>query len=646
MKKSVPTLLLFFLYISFFGNAQNPDPFKTDVKTKQKPWTNLEFYNNPTNFQFAIVSDNTGGMRQGIFEIGVEKLNMMMPEFVLSVGDLIPGYTEDVNQIRTEQDEFDAKVDKLKMPFFYLPGNHDINNPVMQKEWESRYGRRYYQFTYKDVLFIILDSNDDEEYNISEEQTSFALQTLKENQDARWTFVLVHHPVWKYNTGGRFGKIEELLGNRKHTVIAGHEHHYQYIEHKESNYYVLGTTGGGSRLRGNRFGEFDHIVWMTMTDHGPIMANLRLDGILSHDISNEATANMARSMTNNTNLRYMVLTNKGENFEHGTAYLHFKNDAEEVLKIDLSFLHHHQVDILPSKKKVKLLPGKEIVIEISVKANQPIPLDDLGFLQYYWKLSYEGAEYKDFYLDGSANFSISPSVPNDFRPQVPQFTENKEIIFDNPFSLLKQEVKVNGIKANSLSAPSKFTIDKSTDFEIYFKNEKNESTDIAIKSYEKIAFLKGKKNKNAVPGLKFNYYEGEKAGGSQYFENTPVMSGIAHDFDVEDIADNNTNFGIRYQGFIEVPDEGMYYFRCRADGEATLKIHEKLICQDGIDKSKGDAKLPVGPIGAIALSKGLHPVEIDFYAKDGGQIRFYYKMKENTRWNYIELEDLFRTKNK
>ncbi|MCK5208019.1 MAG: metallophosphoesterase, partial [Cyclobacteriaceae bacterium] len=263
-----------FMACSISAFSQDKDQFKSDVETKLKPWTNLEFYNDPSNFQFALVSDNTGSSRQGIFDLAVKKLNMMMPEFVLSVGDLIQGYTEDTSSIKVQWDDFNQKVDKLNMPFFYLPGNHDITNLVMQKEWEKRYGRRYYQFTYKGVLFIILDSNDDDDHNLTEAQTSFALNALKENPDARWTFVLMHHPIWKYDTGGRFEKIEEALSNRKHTVIAGHEHHYQYIERNESNYYVLATTGGGSGLIGNRFGSFDHIVWMTMTDNGPVMANL------------------------------------------------------------------------------------------------------------------------------------------------------------------------------------------------------------------------------------------------------------------------------------------------------------------------------------------------------------------------------------
>ena len=152
-------LFIFFSALIQYSNAQVSDPFNSDVETNLKPWTDLDFYNDPSNFQFALVSDNTGSMRPGIFEKGIEKLNLMLPEFVLSVGDLIQGYTQDTAQIRAEWADFSQKIDKLKVPFFYLPGNHDITNLVMQKEWEDRFGRRYYSFTYKDVLFIILDSN-------------------------------------------------------------------------------------------------------------------------------------------------------------------------------------------------------------------------------------------------------------------------------------------------------------------------------------------------------------------------------------------------------------------------------------------------------------------------------------------------------
>jgi hypothetical protein len=84
-------------------------PYKTfihDVKTAQKLWSHEHFYNNSDNFQFAIVSDRTGGHRPGVFPDAARKLNLLRPEFVMSVGDLIEGYTEDKTKLTTQWDEF------------------------------------------------------------------------------------------------------------------------------------------------------------------------------------------------------------------------------------------------------------------------------------------------------------------------------------------------------------------------------------------------------------------------------------------------------------------------------------------------------------------------------------------------------------
>jgi len=224
--------IITFLLSGSYLLGQNNGLFRSEIATPEKPWTHLNFYNDPDNFQFVIVTDRNGSNRPGIFEDAAEKINILYPEFVLSVGDLINGYTKDTARIRYEWDEVNDIIDDLKMPFFYLPGNHDITNRIMAKEWEKRYGRRYYYFIYKNTLFIILDSNDDDDYSLTREQTDYVLETIRENPDVRWTFLLMHHPVWTYNTNGRFEEPETALEGRKNTVLAGHTHHYLHENRK------------------------------------------------------------------------------------------------------------------------------------------------------------------------------------------------------------------------------------------------------------------------------------------------------------------------------------------------------------------------------------------------------------------------------
>ena len=68
-------------------------------------------------------------------------------------------------------------------------------------------------------------------------------------------------------------------------MFAGHRHNYKRFERNGKLYYQLATTGGASQLRGVAQGEFDHIVWVTMKDDGPVLANLMLDGIYADNLT-------------------------------------------------------------------------------------------------------------------------------------------------------------------------------------------------------------------------------------------------------------------------------------------------------------------------------------------------------------------------
>jgi hypothetical protein len=248
----------------------------------------LNLYNNPDNFQFAIVSDRTGEHRPAVFISAIEKLNLLRPEFVMSVGDLIEGYTDDENEISNQWDEFEAVAGKSQMPFFYVPGNHDISNKAMAKKWQQHFGRSFYHFVYRNVLFLCLNTEDTRESFLSNQQIEYFQKVLKNNSNVRWTLIFMHKPLWEDENNKKWQKFEPLLADRAYTVFAGHEHRYNKSLRNGHRYYVLSTTGGcGSGEDGKLLGlkkcEFDHIVWVTMTEDGPVMANILLEGILDDE---------------------------------------------------------------------------------------------------------------------------------------------------------------------------------------------------------------------------------------------------------------------------------------------------------------------------------------------------------------------------
>jgi hypothetical protein len=253
------------------------------------PWSHLDFHNDPAAFQFAIVADRHGGNRPGIFEEAIRKLNLLQPEFVMCVGDLIEGYSHDPAMVKAQWDEFQGLIRVLEMPFFYVPGNHDQTNPTMAGLWQERFGRSYYSFVYRDVLFLCLNSQDPPTHQLGAAQAQWVRDTLAAHPAVRWTLVFLHTPLWEEWEEGtpgdrRWQPVEAALQGRNHTVFAGHNHTYLKRGRHGARYYTLATTGGGSDLRGTAYGEVDQVAWVTMTDTGPVVANLLLDGIQSDDI--------------------------------------------------------------------------------------------------------------------------------------------------------------------------------------------------------------------------------------------------------------------------------------------------------------------------------------------------------------------------
>ena len=316
---------------------------RIDVETDEgaRPWTGLDANDAEADFHFAIVSDRTGGARPGVFASAIPKVNVLEPAFVVSVGDLIEGYTEDPAQIKREWDEFEGLVAGFETPFFYVAGNHDMNNAVMAEAWQARFGPSYYRFVYRDVLFLVLNS---ELFRMvgteeslpgpwsQEEQLAFVEETLAEFPDSRWTIVLVHQPLWDSPTVlDDWLGLEAMLGERDYTVFAGHRHRYVRHVRNDRKYITLATTGGGSGLRGEIYGEFDQVAMVTMTDAGPRLANLRLDGIAGDDLVTgpvrDAVANLSRAV------RSLPGQGSGDAFDSGSVAFEVANRGDADLRV-------------------------------------------------------------------------------------------------------------------------------------------------------------------------------------------------------------------------------------------------------------------------------------------------------------------------
>ena len=295
--------------------VEHKPQFEHDIASGPTPWTSDTFELEEEDFTFAIISDLTGGERPNIYSTAVGQLNRLDPTFVLSVGDLIEGGTEDTVQLEKEWNSFDGRTSNLNMPFFHLGGNHDLTNPVMRKFWENRFGRRFYHFVYENVLFLMMDSEDYEEqrmieiyearakalkildgeiegnyqesdyYKMSERslggmsnaQFEYYKAVLEKYPNVKWTFVLMHKPLWMHEDDKGLARLETLLADRPYTVFNGHFHTYSHRKIQNRDYIMLGTTGGGQNPADSM--AFDEVTLVRMAKE-PVITTLKMEGIL------------------------------------------------------------------------------------------------------------------------------------------------------------------------------------------------------------------------------------------------------------------------------------------------------------------------------------------------------------------------------
>lgn len=356
-----------------------------------KPWSDKPVLNDPDRFQIAIVTDRTGGHRPGVWMDAVRKINLLRPEFVVSVGDLIEGYTDNPKQVEREWKEFLGFIDQLDMRFFFVAGNHDVTNPMMHQIWRKHFGREWYSFDYKNVHFVCLLSEDPVN-RLGEKQLGWLEQDLAEHADARWTLVFLHKPLWTYSERNRsagnddrtnWKRVEELLVDRPHTVFAGHVHHYVQYQRNDQQYYSLATTGGGSQLRGNDYGEFDHITWLTMERDGPHVANLRLDGILPPDVVTEESIGRFNKFLAGVGVEVAPVLIEGDEslaFSTGEITLRLRNEFDQPVRMsgEIVGMPLRGLTVDPMRLEIEAPAGESVEHRIQVEFSQPVPFETLA----------------------------------------------------------------------------------------------------------------------------------------------------------------------------------------------------------------------------------------------------------------------------
>ncbi len=190
---------------------------------------------------FAVVGDSRDG--DAVFKEVLKDVSKDGSEFLIHLGDIVPRGTKD------DWDNFTNLMQGFPLPFYPLPGNHEISVGKMTDYIKySGATKNFYSFDRGTVHFTLLDSSVgsllDPEYDWMDNDLANAQQPVK--------MVFVHHPPFDpangnhvmYGDVDRFMQIVAARGVKY--VFAGHIHCYEQAERDGVQYIITG--GGGAPL--------------------------------------------------------------------------------------------------------------------------------------------------------------------------------------------------------------------------------------------------------------------------------------------------------------------------------------------------------------------------------------------------------------
>jgi hypothetical protein len=162
----------------------------------------------------------------------------------------------------------------------------------------------------------------------------------------------------------------------------------------------LATTGGGSALRGPIFGQFDHVLWVTMTDDGPVMANLMLDGIFDKDFRKDDIENNLTLALQNKVVRVDNQLDRNDPIGEHLLELTLFNRLDHPVLVELQFDDTKHIDYVKNLVSLEVPPNNAERLQLDYQITSPAGSNANQILQQEinqqstsWKLTYDYEKY-------------------------------------------------------------------------------------------------------------------------------------------------------------------------------------------------------------------------------------------------------------
>jgi hexosaminidase len=117
---------------------------------------------------------------------------------------------------------------------------------------------------------------------------------------------------------------------------------------------------------------------------------------------------------------------------------------------------------------------------------------------------------------------------------------------------------------------------------------------------------------SSSPGLRYHFVPGNFNLTKEIDTLKATEEGFIGTFNMAKFRTKARTFGLIYEGYLQVMEDGIYRFTCASDDGSTLWIGDRLV----VDNDEKHASNSV--TGAIRLQKGFHKIQLKYFQAGGG----------------------------
>jgi len=227
-------------------------------------------------------------------------------------------------------------------------------------------------------------------------------------------------------------------------------------------------------------------------------------------------------------------------------------------------------------------------------------------------------------LYSAINESATPDNPlrrvwPHIQPEGATLAEGKQVTvsLSLPEGLSRDDVKVRyTLDGSKPSLSSKqytgpFTIDETTTVKARCFWD-DQGGGVGRETYRFLAPREADEPLSTSPGLRYRYYEGKWGAVPDPADLDAKKKGVTDNF-MLNMADAGDWFALWFDGYIEVPREGMYTFSTVSDDGSVLYIGDEMVVDNDGPHGMIEAS------GRINLKAGKHRISVGFFEARGGQ---------------------------